>query len=99
MDESRDRLSFLRRRLGPAFVKRVIVVAPGGSRVYDAADWRDAVVVVERGEVELESTAGSRRRFGCGDVLWLAGLPLRVIHNRGEETAMLIAVSRREPSD
>ncbi|HEX2300838.1 MAG TPA: hypothetical protein VHH34_20410 [Pseudonocardiaceae bacterium] len=90
----RGRLSFLFRRLGPTFERRVIVVAPGASRAYHETEWRDALVVVEHGEIELERTAGGFRRFGCGEVLCLAGLPLRALHNRGAEPAVLVAVSR-----
>ncbi len=99
MDENRDRLAFLERRLDPAFEKRVIAIAPGDRRAYDEAEWRDALVVIERGEIELESTAGDRRRFGRGDVLCLAGLPLRALRNRGREDAVLVAVSRRWRTD
>jgi quercetin dioxygenase-like cupin family protein len=88
-------LSFLGRPLPPAFELLVFVVAPGGERPYDRADWRDALVVVERGEIELEWQAGPRRRFPRGAVLWLSDLPLRALHNRGREPAVLVAVYRR----
>lgn len=97
MDEDRGRLPLLGRRLGSTFERREIVVAAGRSRAYDEDDWRDAIVVVERGEIELETTAGARRCFGRGDVLCLAGLPLRALRNRGEKTAVLVAVSRGHP--
>jgi hypothetical protein len=97
MDESsgRDSLSFLGRRLPPAFETSAISIEPHCRRAYDEAEWRDAIVVVERGEVELESREGSQWRFCRGDALWLVGLPLRAIHNRGREPALLVAVSRR----
>ena len=63
-------------------------------RVYDEAEWRDAIVVVERGEVDLECREGGHWRFRRGDALWLVGLPLRAIHNCGREPALLVAVSR-----
>jgi hypothetical protein len=88
-------ISFLGRRLPPRFELRVVTVAPGHRRDYDQAEWRDALVVVERGELELECLGGSRRCFRRGDVLWLEGLPLRALHNRGPEPAVLAAVSRR----
>jgi hypothetical protein len=50
-----DRLSFLAGRLGPGFERRVFSVLPGCSRTYDQADWadwQDALVVVELGEIE-----------------------------------------------
>jgi hypothetical protein len=88
-------LSFLGRPLPPAFELRTFVVPPDGERPYDRADWHGALVVVERGEIELEWRDGPRRRFARGAVLWLSDLPLRALHNRGREPAMLAAVSRR----
>jgi hypothetical protein len=85
------------RRLGSTFVTRVVTVAAGCSRAYDASEWRDAIVVIECGEVELETAAGVRRSFGSGAILWLDGLPLRALNNRGMEPAVLVAVSRRHP--
>jgi quercetin dioxygenase-like cupin family protein len=90
-----DRLSFLARRLPPAFEIRAVSVAPGRMRAYHEADWRDSLVVVEGGEIELDCLGGSRQRFRRGDVLWLVGLPLRALHNRGTETTLLVAVTRR----
>jgi hypothetical protein len=95
MDADRFRLSFLGRRLAPPFERWVIVIAPEHSRGYDGAEWQGALVVVERGQVELEWLNGSRHCFGRGDVLWLDRLPLRALHNRGHTPAVLVAVSRR----
>jgi hypothetical protein len=90
-----DRLSFLARPLAPVFDIRVVVLAPGGKRAYEEAEWRDALVVLERGEIDLESLGGGRHHFRSGAVLWLSGLPLRALHNFGAEPALLMAVSRR----
>ena len=60
------------------FERRIVSVPPGGALDYDEADWRDALVLVVRGEIELGG-----ERFGRGSVLSLAGLPLRALHNRG----------------
>lgn len=89
-----DPISFLG-RTDAAFEKRVIAIPPASSRAYDEGEWHDEIVVVERGEIELESASGNRRTFEAGDVLWLAGLPLRALHNRGREDVVLVAVSRR----
>lgn len=89
-------LSFLGRPLPAEFRLHVVAVAPGGARPYEAAEWRDALVLVERGEIELETVRDGSRRYACGDVLWLTGLPLRALRNRGGEPAVLVAVSRRE---
>jgi hypothetical protein len=92
---SADRLSLLDRRLAWTFSLRLTVIAPGGTRTYDEAEWRDALVVIERGEIELVSQLGSRLRLECGAVLWLSGLPISAIHNPGAEPALLVAVARR----
>jgi quercetin dioxygenase-like cupin family protein len=77
------------------FLVRAVAVAPGCEHAYDEAEWRDAIVSVTCGEIELECLGGARHEFRTGDVLWLAGLPLRVLRNRGTEPALLVAVSRR----
>jgi hypothetical protein len=77
------------------FDRRVVSVPPGRTRDYDEADWRDALVLVVRGEIELEGQGGSRERFARGAVLSLAGLSLRALHNQGAEPAELVAVRRR----
>jgi quercetin dioxygenase-like cupin family protein len=79
-----------------AFDVHVVAVAPGDARPYEPAEWRDALVVVERGEIELETVSDGTRRYVRGDVLWLSGLPLRALRNRGGEPAVLVAVSRAE---
>jgi hypothetical protein len=78
----------------PGFELRAVRIGPGDERGYDEAEWRDAVVFVWQGEVELEGLAGARCTVERGDVLWLVGLPLRALCNRGCEPALLIAVSR-----
>jgi hypothetical protein len=94
-EATRGRLSFLDRPLPPSFELRLVELGPGTQRVYDPEEWRGALVVVERGEVELECVRGGKRVFSSGAVLWLFGLPLRTLHNRGREAAVLSAVSRR----
>ncbi|WP_165521869.1 hypothetical protein [Micromonospora zingiberis] len=95
MEDGAGPFSFLRSRLRPELTRRVVALPPGTALDYDEAEWRDAIVVVEQGQVELEAVGGTRQVVGCGDVLWLAALPLRALHNRGAVTAMLVAVSRQ----
>ena len=90
-----ERFSLLGVRLPPAFAATVFTVAPGQAVDYDAADWSDAIVVVEHGQIELAGASGVRRPFASGDVLYLDGLPLRCLYNAGRESAVLVAVSRR----
>jgi hypothetical protein len=77
------------------FDVRAVRVEPGGHRIYHGAEWSDALVFVSRGDIELESLSGARHRFGCGDLVWLTGLPLRALHNPGHEPTTLVAISRR----
>jgi hypothetical protein len=75
---------------------RIITIDPQGVRMYDEAEWADALVIIDQGEIELEGATGSTLRLSRGASLWLAGVPLRALHNRGTERAVLIAVSRRD---
>jgi hypothetical protein len=87
-------LSLLTRRLPPTLQRRVLVIAPGRTRAYEEADWRDALVVVERGRVDLRFATGACG-FGRGDVVCLADIPLVALENRGAEPAVVVGVSRR----
>ncbi|TQM45912.1 hypothetical protein [Pseudonocardia cypriaca] len=88
-------ITFLGRPLGPSFRSRTVTIRPGGTRPYEEAEWRDALVVVECGAVVVECQAGGRRTFRSGEVLWLTGMGVRALHNEGQESAVLVAVSRR----
>jgi hypothetical protein len=92
----REMLPFLDRRPHPAFQLRRFALGPGKRHAYDPREWQDSLVVIERGEVELECISGACRTFKGGVVLWLAGLPLRAIHNHGNDTALLVGVRRRK---
>jgi quercetin dioxygenase-like cupin family protein len=89
-------LSFLDRPPGPRFARTVVELEPGGTRPYDAAEWHGALVVVERGEVELQRATGGGLRLRRGAVLCLAGLGLRALHNPGAEPTVLVAVRRAD---
>ncbi|HET6751655.1 MAG TPA: hypothetical protein VFL71_20615 [Actinomycetes bacterium] len=98
-DPRRERLSFLGRRVPPWIERRTVVIPAGDRLADDQARWRDALVVVEEGALELECVGGGRRRFVRGDLLWLSGLPLRALHNPGREPALLTVVARRRGTD
>ena len=76
------------------FAVRVVAVPPGRARAYDAVEWRDALVLVARGEIELEGVGGGCECFRRGAILSLDGLPLRALRNRGTVSTSLVAVSR-----
>ncbi len=75
-------------------VVRTVRVEPGDSLAYREADWLDALVTVESGELELVMSCGRSCFFQSGDLLWLQGLPLASLRNRGEEPTVLQAASR-----
>jgi len=54
-------------------------------------------VVVKTGWIELETRSGVRRTFVAGDMVWLAGLPLRLFRNPGPKAALLEASTRGKP--
>ncbi len=81
-------------RAGPGFRRREVRVAAGNWLPYLEADWRGALVVVERGEIELHCADGGSRRFDTGSILWFDSLTLRALHNPGTEPAVLVALSR-----
>ena len=83
----------------PAFERRVVVLSPGERRPYRAEEWGDALVSIDSGEIRLEGAGKAPRPFCRGDLLWLGGLGLSAIHNPGPNPAVLIATSRRLPSD
>lgn len=74
--------------------RRQIRITALTERPYQADEWRDALVIVQSGVLELESPGGVRRRFGLGSILFLAGLRLRALRNPGVLTTVLTAVTR-----
>ncbi len=89
-------LTFLGRAVPPEFVRRIVVIEPGRARPYDEHEWRDAIVVLEHGELTLEGCHGGAHRIIRGDVLWLSGMALVALHNTGPDRAVLVAVARRD---
>lgn len=82
-------------RPGPAFRRRTVTLRADETVPYVAEDWRDAIVLIERGAVDLCCVRGGRRRFAKGAILFMDGLALRSLHNPGLEDAVLVALSRR----
>ena len=63
-------------RPGPAFRRRSVTIAAQESVPYVAEDWRGAIVMIERGSVDLCCVRGGRRRFVEGAILFMDGLAL-----------------------
>lgn len=79
----------------PGFRRAVLRIDPGDRRPYRPSDWADSLVVIETGELDLETASGVRHTCRAGDVLWLAGLPLRSLVNRGAVPVVITVVRRR----
>lgn len=73
------------------FESRNVLIPASSERRYVEAEWGDAIVVVARGEVDVELVRGGRRHFRSGAILWLAGLPVRRLSNGGTQDAVLVA--------
>jgi FAD/FMN-containing dehydrogenase len=76
------------------FERHVVVIAPGAEQPIFDAEWRDRLIVVEAGQVELECRGGARARFVRGDVLFVDGLSVCLIRNPGRVSAVLCTVAR-----
>jgi hypothetical protein len=72
----------------------LVRIPAGCNCAYDGAEWLDELVIVVCGTLELEGLSGRRWTFQPGSILWLQDLPLRALHNPGDEPAILMTVSR-----
>jgi quercetin dioxygenase-like cupin family protein len=80
---------------GPAYQIRRLIISSGAERAFCSEEWADALVVVEKGTLELESLKGERIRFVAGDILCLARVPVRMLRNPGAHPVVVSATSRR----
>lgn len=88
-------LPFVRGPVPASLSRRTVTIEPGERLAYASDAWRDALVVVDKGEIDLEDRSGQRWRLEQGAVLWLCRLPLRQLVNPGWCPARLVAVRRR----
>jgi len=86
--------AFLGRPVPDGFAVREVVVAPGENLAYVESDWCGCIVTVESGAIDIASPHGVRASFLAGDILWLSGLPVSALENRGSDPTVLVAVSR-----
>ncbi|NUR62935.1 MAG: hypothetical protein HOV87_30420 [Catenulispora sp.] len=91
-----DRVSFLGRPCPRGFHVQLVILEPGDSVGYQFSDWPDALVVVERGELDVECRSGEHARFGEGAVLAFTALPVRRLHSVGAVALVLSALAREQ---
>jgi hypothetical protein len=92
---TRDLSSIFAGRLPASFERRRVVLPPGASRPYVDEEWRDALVTIDSGDLEIECMRGGRRTFAAGDILWFSDLGLKTMHNRGLIPTVLVSITRR----
>jgi hypothetical protein len=72
-----------------------VSIPAGASRPTSPAEWADAVVLVERGTLEVTCIGGASARFGAGSLLALGWLPVGRLRSPGPQEVELLAVRRR----
>ena len=77
------------------FDLRVVEIAPFAEFDHALVNWRDAIVFIRSGVIDVVCANGGYARFYCGDMLCLAPLSLRVVRNASAKTARLLLVARR----
>lgn len=92
-----DRPAFLGRPIPDKFGVRRITVPPGAERRTVADEWKDAIVVLESGAIDVVAPSGGRRTFAPGDMLCLEWVACERIVNVGTVDAELIAIHRSPP--
>jgi hypothetical protein len=84
--------------LPQGFARRTIRLAPGEDMQFAPTWWRGTLVVIRTGCLEVTWSSGSSQRFDDGDVLWLDGLPVRLLGNPGRTETLLIGLRRTSPN-
>lgn len=79
------------------FVTCTVSLEPGRVVAYEPAAWRDALVFITAGEIELECLSGATQLFRRGAILCLQRLPLRVLRNSGAVDARIVTLRRLAP--
>lgn len=87
-------VSFLGAPSPQGFQVRLVILGPGDSLGYRVGDWLATLIVVERGELDVECDSGTHARFGQGAVLTFAGVPVSRLHSVGDVPLVLSALSR-----
>jgi hypothetical protein len=79
----------------PNYEERRLVIPAGEELASSADEWADALVLIQRGSLEVECLAGAKRTFDAGAMLCLDWLPLRVLRSPGDVPTLIVAVRRR----
>jgi hypothetical protein len=88
-------LRLLALALPPWFERRVITISPGEALEAGGSEWRDEIVSVEAGALDIVSVDGSVLHLDRGAVLWLDGVANVHLCGAGDEPTVLAAIRRR----
>ena len=77
-------------------MRRVVTVAPGDVLPPHITCWRDAIVSVEQGEMEMVGPGGHVLHLRAGALLLLDGVEHVEVRNTGTGPLVLAAIRRRE---
>lgn len=80
--------------VGRRIRRQELRIAPDDWYAPTAAQWRGALVLLVRGDVELHCRYGEVRLFRQGAVLCFDGTGVRALHNPGTCTTVLAGYSR-----
>jgi hypothetical protein len=95
-DSREDRpLRLLALALPPWFERRVITIEPGETVGAGDSAWRDEIVSVEAGALDIVGPDGAVLHLDRGAVLWLDGVAHVALRGAGEEPTVLAAIRRR----
>ena len=75
-----------------------VVVLPAGELTpFRADDWRGALVIVQRGSLQVRCSSGRTAAFERGNVVYLQDVPLSAMGAADEDVVLLVV--RRRPSE
>jgi hypothetical protein len=84
-------------RIPPWVVRRTVTIAVGGALPGDDPAWRDEIVSVAAGTIDIVGRCGRVVRLEAGAVLYLDGVPHVEVRCAGDVPAVLVALQRRPP--
>jgi hypothetical protein len=96
-DERGGPLSLLTLALAPGFERRTITIAVG-ERLGRGEPWRDELVSVEAGALDVVGPDGHSLHLTVGALLFLDGVDHVALHASGDVPTVLVAIRRRRPA-
>jgi hypothetical protein len=94
-DERDGPLSLLALALPPSFERRVVTIAVGDELGPGAASWRDEIVSVEAGALDVVGPDDLAVHLTTGAVLFLDGVAHIALRATGDVPTVLVAIRRR----